>query len=107
MRRTVSELLGTPIDYVVRVNFDGFIGAIDAIGGITVYMPEELYDAEYPTMDYGYRVAHFLPGPQHMDGATALVYSRIRHAVLARLREQNTLQQLQSVASITTVLRDY
>jgi LCP family protein required for cell wall assembly len=123
MRRTVSKLLGTPIDYVVRVDFDGFVGAIDAIGGINVDVPEELYDPEYPTMDYGYRVAHFTPGPQHMDGATALVYSRIRHmdstyarnrrqqavllAVLARLREQNALQQLQSVASITTALRDY
>lgn len=123
MRRTVSALLNTPIDYVVHVNFAGFIGAVDAIGGITIDVPQELYDPAYPTMDYGYTVAHFLPGPQQMDGATALMYSRIRHmdsdfermrrqqAVLLgiahRLREQNLLEQVQSVAAITTALRDY
>src|SRR5262249_15717585 len=67
-RRTVSNLLGVPIDYTVQINFQGFIGAIDALGGVTVDVPKELYDDEFPTMDYGYTVAHFLPGPQQMDG---------------------------------------
>lgn len=123
LRETVSSLLGIPIDYIVRVDFMGFIGAVDAIGGITINVEQELYDPYYPTMDYGYIEAHFLPGPQHMDGATALVYSRIRHmdsdfermrrqqqvvlGVLERVREQHALKQLQSVAAITTALRGY
>lgn len=123
MRATVSNLLGIPIDYVVRMDFMGFIGAIDAIGGITIEVEHELYDAAYPTMDYGYTTVHFLPGRQHMDGETALQYSRVRHmdsdfdrmqrqqavvlGVLERLRKQNALAQLQSIASVTTALRDY
>ena len=123
MRATVSELLGIPIHYVVRVDFNGFIGAVDAIGGITIDVEQELYDPYYPTMDYGYREVHLLPGPQDMDGETALIYSRIRHmdsdfermrrqqqviiGILERVREQHALQQLQSVAAITTALRDY
>ncbi len=123
MRETVSELLGIPIHYVVRVDFNGFIGAVDAIGGITIDVEQELYDPYYPTMDYGYKEVHFLPGPQTMDGETALIYSRIRHmdsdfermrrqqqviiGILERVREQHALQQLQSVAAITTALRDY
>ncbi len=123
MRQTVSNLLDVPIDYVIQVNFQGFIGAVDAIGGITIDVEQELYDSRYPTMDYGYTVAHFKPGPQHMDGARALMYSRIRHmdsdfarirrqqevlvAVLERLREQHALGQLEQVAALTTALRDY
>jgi polyisoprenyl-teichoic acid--peptidoglycan teichoic acid transferase len=122
-RQTVSNLLGIPIDYTMQINFQGFIGAIDALGGVTVDVPKELYDDQFPTMDYGYTVAHFLPGPQQMDGTTALMYSRIRHpdsdfermrrqqavvvAVMARIREQNPLQSLKSLEDVTAALRAY
>jgi LCP family protein required for cell wall assembly len=122
-RQTVSNLLGTPIDYVVLVDFNGFIGAIDALGGIDVDVEKELYDPEYPTMDYGYMEAYFPPGPMHMDGATALIYSRVRHmdtiwdrarrqqqvliAVVQRVRQRNPIESIQSVAALTTALRDY
>jgi LCP family protein required for cell wall assembly len=121
-RRTLSNLLDTPIDYVVQVNFQGFIGAIDAIGGITIDVEHELYDPQYPTMDYGYTVAHFEPGLQHMDGERALMYSRVRHmdsnfermrrqqavltAVLRRLRDENILGQVQRLDELTGALRD-
>lgn len=122
-RQTVSGLLGLPIDYVVQIDFEGFIGAIDAIGGIDIDVPTELYDPEFPTMDYGYTVAHFLVGPQHMDGARALMYARVRHAdsdffrmrrqqsvmvaALARVRNQNVVQQLHAVADVTGALRGF
>lgn len=122
-RQTISRLLNIPVDYVVHVNFNGFIGAVNALGGITVDVEKELYDPAYPTMNYGYTVAHFLPGPQHMDGETALMYARLRHpdsdfqrmrrqqqvivGALSRLHEQNSLQQVHSVAAISTALRDY
>jgi LCP family protein required for cell wall assembly len=122
-RRTVSELLGIPIDYTVLIDFEGFIGAIDALGGIDVDVPKELYDGEFPTMDYGYTVAHFLPGRQRMDGATALMYSRIRHpdsdiermrrqqavlvGILGRLREQGAAQTFGSLEDVTAALRGY
>ena len=122
-RKTVSNLLDIPIDYTIHINFQGFIGAIDALGGVTVDVPKELYDDEFPTMDYGYTVAHFLPGSQQMDGATALMYSRIRHpdndfermrrqqtvvvATMARIREQNPMQSLKSLEDVTAALREY
>jgi LCP family protein required for cell wall assembly len=122
-RNTVSQLLGVPIDYVVHIDFEGFIKAVDAIGGVTVDVPRELYDPQYPTMDYGYTTVHFLPGPQHMDGETALTYARVRHmdsdferanrqqqvivAAVSQLRGQSALQQLNSAASISSALRGY
>lgn len=122
-RRTISEFLSIPIDYTVTVDFTGFIGAIDAIGGVTIDVPVELYDPLYPTMDYRYTVAHFRPGIQHMDGARALMYARIRHmdsdwermkrqqaviiAALAQVREQNVVGRLESIAASMTALRGY
>ncbi len=119
-RRTISNLLGIRIDYVALVGFEGFIGVIDALGGVTVNVETELYDAEFPTMDYGYTVAHFLPGPQHMDGITALTYSRTRHpdsdfmrirrqqtmlvSIGRRLRERGDLQNLLAAEEITAAL---
>lgn len=122
-RATVSNLLGLSIDHVVEVDFQGFTGAVDALGGIDLDVPTELYDPEYPTMDYGYTIAHFVPGMQHLDGARALMYARVRHGdsdfmrmrrqqsvlvgVLQRVRTQNMLQQLQSVANVTAAMRGY
>lgn len=122
-RKTISALLGTPIDYTLYIDFQGFIEAIDALGGVTVDVEKELYDANFPTMDYGYTIAHFLPGAQHMDGDTALVYSRIRHpdsdfarmrrqqavlaGVLTTLREQSVVSNLQQLEAVTAAMRNY
>ena len=77
--QTVSNLIGQPIDYTVLVDFAGFIDVIDALGGVPVDVPKELYDAQFPTMDYKYREAYFPVGTMIMNGDTALMYSRIRH----------------------------
>lgn len=47
-RKTVSNLLGIPIDYTVYVDFAGSIGAIDALGGVTVDVDKELCNANFP-----------------------------------------------------------
>lgn len=78
-KKTVSEFLGYPIDYYVKINFDGFVQAIDAIGGVDVVVANTIHDEEYPTIDYGYQTFHIDAGPQHLDGETALKYVRSRH----------------------------
>lgn len=123
MRQTVGAALGVEVDYAVAVDFRGFRALIDAIGGITVDVPRELYDPAFPTEDYGYTVAHFLPGPQQMDGATALMYARTRHpdsdferikrqqqvivAIAERLRERGVLRNLHEADALTTALLPY
>jgi LCP family protein required for cell wall assembly len=78
-KKTVSEFLGYPVDYYVRINFDGFTQAIDAIGGVDVMVANTIHDEEYPTIDYGFQTFHIDAGPQHLDGETALKYARSRH----------------------------
>jgi anionic cell wall polymer biosynthesis LytR-Cps2A-Psr (LCP) family protein len=63
----------------VRVNFEGFIAIVDAAGGVTIDVRNAMIDSEYPTSDFQTTTVEFRPGRQHMDGARALQYVRIRH----------------------------
>jgi LCP family protein required for cell wall assembly len=76
---TVELNLGVHIDHYVLVDFGAFIKAIDTIGGISVYVPRELYDAQFPDMNYGYDPFYVPAGTQQFDGLTALKYARTRH----------------------------
>jgi len=70
LRGAMSTLLGVPIDRYVEVDMDDFTWMVDAVGGIDVEVETRLSDPNI----------HLLldPGPAHLDGATALSYSRTR-----------------------------
>lgn len=106
-RAVIKKILGQPVDYVIRIDFRGFIKAIDLLGGVDVDVERSFDDYEYPitgkeTDTCGYegeefekratassqleafpcRYQHvsFQKGLQHMDGETALRFVRSRHA---------------------------
>jgi LCP family protein required for cell wall assembly len=66
VKQTIHHNLGIPIHYYVRVDFQGFIEIIDAVGGVNV-------DVECPLPDI-----NLTAGIHHMDGKEALRYSRSR-----------------------------
>ncbi len=66
VKQTIHYNLGIPIHYYVRVDFQGFIKIIDAVGGIDV-------DVECPLPDI-----NLSAGIHHMDGQEALRYARSR-----------------------------
>ncbi|MCS6872613.1 MAG: LCP family protein [Anaerolineae bacterium] len=76
---TIQYNLGIPIDHYVVLSFEAVIGFIDAIGGITIDVPSEIVDNEYPDMAFGYDPLYIPAGRQVMDGALALKYARTRH----------------------------
>jgi LCP family protein required for cell wall assembly len=76
---TVRINFGIPIDGYARIDFQGFVQAVDALGGIDIDVPKEIDDYEFPTDDYGTMHFHVPAGFQHMDGLTALRYARTRH----------------------------
>ena len=76
---TVSSFIGQPVQYYVRVNFNGFVELVDLIGGVDVTVPVTIHDEKYPTEDYGYETFHLDAGVQHLDGETALKYVRTRN----------------------------
>lgn len=86
---TVKEVVGVPIHYYVTVDFTGLKGIVDALGGVTINVENAFSDPQYPkdyftkTGEYvktdAYETFSVKAGFQHMDGVTALRYSRSRH----------------------------
>lgn len=79
LRDTVSELIGYPIDYYVRINFEGFVQIVDMLGGVDIDVPKDINDPKYPDHNYGYDPLFIPAGRQHMDGTLALKYARTRN----------------------------
>ncbi|MFC4558004.1 LCP family protein [Virgibacillus kekensis] len=72
---TVENLMEVPVDYYVKVNFEAFIDVVDAIGGITVDVPYELYEQNSRDQK---KAIHLLPGEQELNGEEALALARTR-----------------------------
>lgn len=69
---TFERNFGVRPDYYVLINFWSFTEVVDSLGGIDVY-------ASQPLSEYTARGWFTVPaGLNHMDGATALYYSRSR-----------------------------
>ncbi len=47
-KATVQEVIGQPVHYGVRIDFQGFVKAVDEIGGIDVDVADTLDDYHYP-----------------------------------------------------------
>jgi polyisoprenyl-teichoic acid--peptidoglycan teichoic acid transferase len=82
--KTVAEYTGVPINHAVLLDFNSFKDLIDAEGGITVNVPENIlsnrFDCPYATEArcLQWKGWRFHRGTQHMNGEQALIYSRIR-----------------------------
>lgn len=67
---TVQNCIKVPIDYYVLVNMGGLKKAINQVGGVTVTSP----------LTFSYGGSSFTAGKaEHMNGETALNFSRMRH----------------------------
>ena len=118
--KTVSQFTGLPINHVAVVDLASFKDLIDALGGVTVNVPERIlsnrFDCPYKTQArcdqwHGWS---FAKGPQHMNGERALIYSRVRENQLNPAdsditrggRQQAVLQAVASkLASVGTAVR--
>ncbi len=76
----VAQLLGIPINYYVLVDMAGFVGVVDALGGIDVYVPTRVPAPGNPPKSKHPVPAWFEVGQHHFDGTLALAYSRTREA---------------------------
>ena len=77
-RQTVTAVLGLPVDYVVKLEFDGFERIIDTLGGVEIELAQTLYDPYYPDDADGYKPLRIPAGRQRLNGEQALGYARSR-----------------------------
>lgn len=74
-KKTLTELLGIPIQHYVAVDFEGFKAVIDELGGIEVNVDRKLV---YDDPTDGTHI-NLEPGLQLLNGEQALGYVRHRH----------------------------
>ena len=92
-QETVQEFLGIRLNNYVVVDFQGFKGLVDAVGGVDINVEKRMY--YYDAYD-GFEI-DLRPGLQHMDGRTAMQYVRYRdeEGDIGRIRrQQNFLMAL-------------
>ncbi len=90
LRRSVSEILGRPIDYYAVINIEIFENLVDALGGVVVDIP---YRMDYVDNAAGLDI-HFEPGMTYLDGADASKFIRYRNTARADLGRLDNVKRL-------------
>lgn len=75
--QTVQANFGIPISHVVQVNFSGFQGAVDALGGVSMYFSYPTRTTNNGTNESGLDITS--PGCHLLNGTQALAVARSRH----------------------------
>ncbi|MFB4276373.1 MULTISPECIES: LCP family protein [unclassified Nonomuraea] len=71
--KTIESLTHVHIDHFVKVDFTGFKGIVNAVGGVEVCLPEPVNDKK--------ALLHLPAGRQTLDGEQALGYVRARYSL--------------------------
>lgn len=106
-KAVVSKVVNQPISYALVIDFDGFVKAVDQIGGLDIMVDRTFDDYQYPVEEMRedlcghsleeattmiatqsptivfpcrYEHVHFEQGPTHLDGQQALIFVRSRYA---------------------------
>ena len=85
-QETVQDFLGIKLNNYVVVDFQGFKGLVDAVGGVDINVEKRMYYYDpYANFEIDLR-----PGKQHLDGKTAMQYVRYRdeEGDIGRIRRQ-------------------
>lgn len=69
----ISDFAGVKLSHYAQIDMDGMAKVVDSVGGVDVNLPIPVVDPEYTGLN--------LPeGQQHLDGKTAALLCRARHA---------------------------
>jgi polyisoprenyl-teichoic acid--peptidoglycan teichoic acid transferase len=89
LARTLELNYGLRVDHYGVVNMETFKKIVDAVGGISVYLPSAV-DGR-PSADFPFDMGYFSVGKHNLNGEQALRLARIRHrhSDLVRAENQN------------------
>lgn len=76
----LEEMMGIEIPYYALIDFAWFEWVIDSLWGIDVFVEKPIFDPTYPSSETNIMTFQLGSWWQHLDGATALMYSRSRHS---------------------------
>jgi LCP family protein required for cell wall assembly len=76
---TVRHLTGLPVNYLISVNFLGFIAVVNKLGGVWMDIDRRYYNKNVGTLATDYANIDLQPGYQRLNGKQALDFVRFRH----------------------------
>ncbi|MFC5886979.1 LCP family protein [Kitasatospora aburaviensis] len=80
-QNTVEKLTGIRVDHTIEVNFEGFSAMTQAVDGVDVCLPNDIYEGNI-NPNLGKKGKIVLPkGKQKVSGQKALDYVRLRHGI--------------------------
>ncbi|MFF3634920.1 LCP family protein [Streptomyces sp. NPDC002250] len=71
--KTVEQMSGVRVDHFMEVDFAGFKGLVDAIGGVTVTVDQDIHDKSSGL--------NLTAGTHKLDGTQSLQFVRTRHGI--------------------------
>jgi LCP family protein required for cell wall assembly len=74
---TVKALTNVPVNYLINVNFVGFIQVVDRLGGVWIDVDRRYFNNH--TGPTGYAAINLQPGYQRLTGKQTLDFVRFRH----------------------------
>lgn len=78
VREAVSQLLGIPLDYYIKIDLQGFVEAVDAVGPISFEIPCDMnYDDDTPGQELH---IHYTAGVHELTGEQAMEVVRFRYS---------------------------
>ncbi|WP_371653511.1 MULTISPECIES: LCP family protein [unclassified Streptomyces] len=80
-QNTVEKLTGLRVDHTVVVDFAGFAKMTEAVGGVRVCVPKDIYQGDLNPNLHARGERLFTKGVQEVSGQKALDYVRIRHGM--------------------------
>jgi LCP family protein required for cell wall assembly len=109
---TVRHLTGVPINYLISVNFSGFVATVNKLGGVWLDIDRRYYNKNVGTSETNYANIDLQPGYQLLNGRQALEFVRFRHTDsdlyrLARQQEFVSAMRQQAAHSLgaTSIVR--
>ena len=78
VKRALSRFTNIELHYAAVVDFNVFEEVVDELGGVKLFVPEDISDPFYPDKNYGYQTFTIRKGIQTLNGKTALKYARSR-----------------------------
>src|SRR5438034_1522012 len=76
---TVKHLTGGPVNYLISVNFLGFIAVVNKLGGVWMDIDRRYYNKNVGTGSTDFANINLQPGYQLLNGSQALSFVRYRH----------------------------
>jgi LCP family protein required for cell wall assembly len=76
--QTVKNLTGLDINYLISVDFKGFVDLVNSFGGVYIPVDQDYYHSNAETIEK-YDEIDIDPGYQLLNGTDALDFSRYRH----------------------------